>query len=249
MISFKLLSASIVLLISLVSGLYPFLKRLKNKNHLNIPKGEAFASGIFLGAGLIHMLGESSRDFIAMGVDYPLPFLIAGVVFLGFLLLEHVAKELYHHADQSKSAFAVVAFIMLSIHGFLAGTALGITSSLSLAIVVFAAILAHKWAESFALALQLTKSPLRFAIALTLFIIFTLMTPLGIFLGSYSLESLEHLHFIEPTFLALAAGTFLYLGSLHGLEKSVLISECCNLSVFLYVIAGFSLMALIGLWI
>ena len=171
------------------------------------------------------------------------------MVFLGFLLLEHVAKELYHHPEQSKSAFAIVAFIMLSIHGFLAGAALGITSSISLAVIVFIAILAHKWAESFALALQLTKAPFRFLFALSLFIIFALMTPLGIFTGSYIVESLEHLHFIEPTFLALAAGTFLYLGSLHGLEKSVLISECCNLNVFFYVIAGFSLMALIGLWV
>lgn len=249
MISFKILSASIIFFICLISGGYPFFKRLKNKSHLSLPKAEAFASGIFLGAGLIHMLGESSRDFIAMGVNYPLPFLIAGVVFLGFLLLEHVAKELYHHPEQSKSAFAIVAFIMLSIHGFLAGAALGITSSISLAVIVFIAILAHKWAESFALALQLTKAPFRFLFALSLFIIFALMTPLGIFLGSYIVESLEHLHFIEPTFLALASGTFLYLGSLHGLEKSVLISECCNLNVFLYVIAGFSLMALIGLWV
>ncbi len=249
MISFKILSASIIFFISLISGGYPFFKRLKNKSHLSLPKAEAFASGIFLGAGLIHMLGESSRDFIAMGVDYPLPFLIAGMVFLGFLLLEHVAKELYHHPEQSKSAFAIVAFIMLSIHGFLAGAALGITSSISLAVIVFIAILAHKWAESFALALQLTKAPFRFLFALSLFIIFALMTPLGIFTGSYIVESLEHLHFIEPTFLALAAGTFLYLGSLHGLEKSVLISECCNLNVFFYVIAGFSLMALIGLWV
>jgi zinc transporter ZupT len=249
LISFKILSASIIFFISLISGGYPFFKRLKNKSHLSLPKAEAFASGIFLGAGLIHMLGESSRDFIAMGVDYPLPFLIAGMVFLGFLLLEHVAKELYHHPEQSKSAFAIVAFIMLSIHGFLAGAALGITSSISLAVIVFIAILAHKWAESFALALQLTKAPFRFLFALSLFIIFALMTPLGIFTGSYIVESLEHLHFIEPTFLALAAGTFLYLGSLHGLEKSVLISECCNLNVFFYVIAGFSLMALIGLWV
>ncbi len=249
MLSFKLLSASIIFAITLISGGYPFFKRLNNKKHISLPKAEALGCGIFLGAGLIHMLGESSRDFIALGVNYPVPFLIAGCVFLLFLLLEHVAKELYHHSSGSTIPFALLAALMLSVHGFLAGAALGFTSSLSIAVIVFIAIIAHKWAESFALALQIVRSEMSFPQALTLFFVFALMTPLGIFTGSYALASLEHYRFIEPTFLALAAGTFLYLGSLHGLEKSVLISECCNLRVFIFVIIGFLLMAGVAIWV
>ncbi len=249
MLSIKLFSATIIFAITLLSGCYPFIKKLRNKQHLSLPKAEAFGSGIFLGAGLIHMLGESSHEFNALGIEYPIPFLIAGCVFLGFLLLEHVAKELYHHHEQSKVPFALLAVLMLSIHGFLAGTALGMTHSVSLALVVFIAILAHKWAESFALALQIARSQMRMKHALFLFLLFSLMTPLGIFTGSYATEYLEHHELLEPYFMALAAGTFLYLGSLHGLEKSVLIHDCCNLKVFVFVIIGFLLMALIGVWV
>ena len=248
MFTFKIICATVIFIITIFSGIYPFFSKLKNKTFLAMPRAEALSVGVFLGAGLIHMLGESSAHFLALDIEYPIAFLIAGSVFLLFLLLEHVAKEIYQHGNKSSIAFAYVATFMMSIHGFLAGAALGLTDSLSLAFIVLFAIMAHKWAESFALALHISKSALPFSYAITLFLIFSLMTPLGIFAGSYTTNFISDYATIEATFLALAAGTFLYFGSLHGLEKSVLITECCNLSVFLYVILGFALMAVIAVW-
>ena len=51
----------------------------------SFPLAEAFASGVFLGAGLMHMLPDSSEMFREAGYGYPLAALIAGLMLL-FLL-------------------------------------------------------------------------------------------------------------------------------------------------------------------
>ena len=45
-----------------------------------MPRAEAFSAGIFLGAGLIHMLAESSEHFLELDIKYPVAFLIAGSI-------------------------------------------------------------------------------------------------------------------------------------------------------------------------
>ena len=67
------------------------------------------------------MLGDASSTFTESGIDYPLPLLIAGVVFLILLWLEHLGRELYHHEGERAPGFAILAVIMLAIHSFLAG--------------------------------------------------------------------------------------------------------------------------------
>ncbi len=82
--------------------------------------------------------------FAEMGYTYPFAFLITGVVFLLFLWFEHLGEELYHH-DQSHPAFALVAWFMLSVHSLVLGAALGLTNDYSLVILLFLAIITHKW--------------------------------------------------------------------------------------------------------
>ena len=81
-----------------------------------------------------------------------------------------------------------------------------------------------------------------------LFVIFALMLPLGVIFGSFSSEYLGNYPLIEPIFSGLAAGTFLYLGTLHGLERAVLVKDCCKLKTFSFVIVGFALMAVVAIW-
>ncbi|WP_235602862.1 ZIP family metal transporter [Piscirickettsia litoralis] len=137
---------------------------------------------------------------------------------------------------------------MLIIHSLLEGTALGLSGSFSLFAVILFAILAHKWAASFALAIQLSKSHLKMKYSLSLFLFFALMTPLGILFGDVISSKLSHIHSLEPIFSSLAAGTFLYLGTLHGLNRAVLIEKCCNLKHYSYVVLGFALMAVVAIW-
>lgn len=249
MLLIKFLCALLVLVVTILAGLYPFLKRRKLAQGLDFPIGEALACGVFLGAGLIHMLGDAMGDFAQAGYRYPFALLLAGTTFLVLLLLEHIGRDVYQHQSERSSVFAIIAFLMLSIHSFLAGSALGLTNTLSMTMVIFLAIIAHKWAASFSLAVQLTKSQMRPRVALLFFLVFALMTPAGILFGSAITTYTTRFTLIEPILMSLAAGTFLYLGTLHGLKRAVMVESCCDLKRFFWVILGFAIMAVLALWV
>ncbi|MEM9243748.1 MAG: ZIP family metal transporter [Pseudomonadota bacterium] len=244
----KMISCLLILITAFVAGLYPFIKRIRTRSKQDFPIGESLAAGVFLGAGLMHMLGDASQSFDSHGFDYPMPFLLAGATFLLLLFMEHVGREIYEHRSETSIAFAVLAVIMLSIHSFLAGAALGLSSTLSVVIVILLAIMAHKWAASFALAVQLNKSALNIGLSVILFSLFTITTPLGILFGNIVMHHFTHYPMLAPIFKALAAGTFLYLGTLHGLKQSVMVDKCCDLKRFYFVIAGFVIMAIVAIW-
>ena len=108
------------------------------------------------------------------------------------------------------------------------------------------AIVAHKWAASFALAVKLVQSGQSLRANLFAFGVFSLAFPLGVLMGSLTADSDGSMPWLEPTFNAFAAGTFLYLGTLHGLTRATLINRCCNRRDFNYVILGFVLMAIVA---
>lgn len=248
--SWHLLCLALILLVTVGAGAYPFLTRAKQALRDDFQSSEALAAGVFLGAGLIHMLADSAADFVGHGIGYPIPFLLCGATFLLLLFLEHVGRELYsHHSGDRNPLFAVLAVLMLSLHSFLAGAALGLNQNLGLVLIILFAILAHKWAASFSLALHLVKSRLSVKVSLLLFMIFALMVPLGILFGHFAAEALGRMPLLTPVFTALAAGTFLYLGTLHGLTRAVMVKQCCDLRHFFYVVAGFGLMALVAIWV
>lgn len=244
----KLFFACCILAIILIAGWYPYKKRLRD-GHVDLPIGETLATGIFLGAALLHMLPEANMMFENMGYHYPYAFIITGIIFLLFLWFEHLGKELYHHQSHQHPAFAIVAWVMLSIHSLVLGAALGISQEYSFMIMLFLAIITHKWAESLAIAVQLNKSTLSTTKSATLFILFALMSPLGIFIGYYCGQGIETKSLFDPILIATSAGTFLYLGTLHGLERCVLVERCCNLRDFSFVIIGFLLMAAVAAYL
>jgi zinc transporter ZupT len=249
--SLNLFFAATALAIILIAGYFPFKKRFNQGGHTEFPIGETLATGVFLGAALLHMLPEAQANFLKLGYHYPFALLVAGIVFLLFLWFEHLGQELYHHHDTPTThpAFAVVAWVMLSIHSLVLGTALGLSQDNSMRIMLFLAIIAHKWAESFAIAVQLNKSTLSPALAITLFLSFAFMTPLGIGIGWYFGRDISTHSFIDPLMMAISAGTFLYLGTLHGLERCVMVQRCCNLRYFSFVIVGFLLMAAVAVYV
>src|SRR3990167_11077699 len=217
MFTFKLVCIFSILFITFLSGFYPFLNKRFSPKEQSFPIAESLAAGVFLGAALIHMLGDASDHFYQLSYHYPFAFLLAGITFLFLLWLEHVGREIVTHQGTSSGSFAILATIMLSIHAFLMGAALGLSGSLSLAVVILLAILAHKWAESLALSIQINKSNFSHKTNIVLFCIFALMTPIGIILATAVTTKLNQYPLLEPIFSSLAAGTFLYLGTLHGL--------------------------------
>lgn len=248
LVGFKIAAAAVIFLMTAFAAYFPFKQKISTLDGHDYPRGEALACGIFLGAGLIHMLGSASYQFQKLGVTYPLASLLCGTCFLMLLLLEHYGSELKVHQTQNTNAIAKLSVVMLSFHALFAGAALGLSFSFATTVLILAAILSHKWAESFSLAIQLNKSSIPIRQTLIYFAIFSIMTPLGICIGT-SVQSIQIQHnYLEPLFTSLAAGTFLYIGTLHGLKRSVMVERCCDLNAFFYVIVGFALMAISALW-
>ena len=247
----KIIFAMAIVAVILLAGWYPFKKRKNhNEEYIDFPIGETLATGVFLGAALMHMLPEANILFHDMGYHYPFAFIITGAVFLFFLWFEHLGKELYHHHhDTNHPAFAILAWAMLSIHSLMLGAALGLNNNSSLVIMLFLAIITHKWAESFAIAVQLNKSSLTRTKSIIFFLTFSMMTPIGIFIGWYCGRGIETNSLFDPILIAASAGTFLYLGTLHGLERCVMVERCCNLRDFTYVIIGFLLMGSVAAYV
>lgn len=244
----KFLIAAAIFIVTICAAWYPFARRISTQTYADFPIGEALACGVFLGAGLLHMLADASKGFMAAEIGYPFAFLLAGIMFLFLLWLEHLGRDYYLHQSTESSAFALLAFFMLSIHAFLAGVALGISTNFTIILMIAIAILAHKSAESFALAIQFNKSALSAKTGIAIYLLFSFMTPIGIFIGNIASEKMQQYPLLSPIFIALAAGTFLYLGTLHGLSRAVMVKQCCNLKHYTFVILGFSLMAIVAIW-
>lgn len=244
---FKLLATAVILIVTLMAGWLPFKRKAKGRPFAS---GEALACGVFLGAGLVHMLPAAAKHFAEIHIEYPMAFTLAGISFLFLLWLEHLGRELSAHKLAHSAMVALLAVLVLSMHSLFAGIALGVSSNMPEVTIILGAILAHKWATSFALSVQLNKSELSNRASQLLFWIFALMAPMGVILGHWVIQS----HVNQPTLMApvaisLAAGTFLYIGTLHGLNRAVMIDQCCNLREFFFVILGFTLMALVGVWV
>lgn len=94
------------------------------------------------------------------------------------LLLEHISISLAQKANTSLTTVVWLSAIMLSIHALFEGAAVGVAINFATPFVIVLAILAHKGAESFALATHLnSSSKLSAVIRWSTFIFFVLMTP------------------------------------------------------------------------
>ena len=76
--------------------------------------------------------------------------------------------------------------------------------------MLFIAIVAHKWAESFALGISFYKAKIETSIFLKMLTIFSFFTPLGILIGMYFSKSG---FLIEGIMLSISSGTFLYVST------------------------------------
>ncbi len=231
----KWATAGIVLAAAWVGGWLGYGPSRLRLGHHGLGYSNAFASGVVLGTGLLHMLPEASHVWNDLYPHYPVAPFLAGLAFLLLLLIEHVllshrghrhgelaphgthelAGELaVHAADRPISAY--VLLVGLSIHSLLAGIALGAQSEVRGTIAVLVAIVAHKATEGFAIGVSLASSEVAQAQALRLLAAFATATPIGIALGMIAAGSMSGTagQAFEASFSAIAGGTFLYIASL-----------------------------------
>lgn len=265
MIAIKLLLLVLILVAGALGGATALRGREGVESSRLLSWGNALSAGVFLGAGLIHMLPEAAAAWDALGVAYPSAYLLASVGFLVMLLFEHVllpesAHEMVHAPSSERfatlgrqdrgSLAAYTVLTALSVHSLLAGLALGAEPALGATLVIFVAIMAHKSTAGFALGVSLARSAVPRRIAWRLLGLFAAATPLGILLGTTIGESLEgegRLVF-EASFLALAAGSFAYVATLDILRDELL-EPGSPLGKWLLVATGLGLMGVLAIWV
>ena len=198
--------------------------------------GNSFAAGVFLSAGLVHMLPDADRIWRELGFEFPVAFALAAVALTLMLLIEHVLlpqhvhEELHVPSDERfgghhghthhDSLSAYSALVALSIHSLVGGLALGAEQDWTRVLVIFFAIFAHKSAEGFALGVSLARSSISKAQPRRLIALFASSTPLGGLIGIALGQAIEGrlAARVEAVFLSIAAGTFMYVATFDVLR-------------------------------
>jgi zinc transporter 1/2/3 len=197
--------------------------------------GNSLASGVFLAAGLVHMLPDADRVFRSLDFAFPVAFVLSAAALTAMLLVEHVLvpehahEELHARSDlrfghpdhgHRETLAAYSAIVALSIHSLVGGLALGAEQEAARALVIFFAIFAHKSAEGFALGVSLAHSTISKAQAWRLIGLFAVATPVGGGIGALLGRSIEGRasELVEGTLLSVAAGTFMYVATFDVLR-------------------------------
>jgi zinc transporter 1/2/3 len=255
--NFQWFSLITILLATYAGGFYPLLRQQKAKQSDGFPLGQAFTSGVFLALSLtlmfpsaLHLLNKAFSD-----LDYPVASIVAISAFLLLLGLEHITSHIHRKSKstehkQSPPIIPIIMTVMIAIPSFFLGTALGVSET-SAAVFIWVAIMTHKSSAAFALALKMIRSTLSKNHTWLIFSMFAFSTPIGIVFGQdiHKYLSNDIMLIVKGTVLALAAGTFLYMSTLHDLENSPSIKICRTKKGFLVMVCGFAITALVRLLI
>lgn len=244
---YKALSALLIFAIAAAMAIPAITKKRLPAHSERVELGDAFASGIFLGAALLHLLPDAQAAFLHQGAlsHYPWPEFICALGFLFLLLLERLS--LNFDSPQTKHSIPYLLALTLMVHALIEGGALGVSPSFTETSFLLIAISAHKGAESFALCTLLLRHQLSLKTVIYLVLIFTLMTPLGIASGTW-LSTGNNESLIEGIFTAFAAGTFLYISTLHHRHFHEHSEEKQGLLEYAALACGTLFMGLIAMW-
>jgi zinc transporter 1/2/3 len=247
----KLAFAAAVLAVGLAgAGLALYLRGPRGRG-LAMSWGSALAGGVFLGAGLIHLLPDAAAG-LAPGHGYPWAFALCGLAFCAILLVEKVlwrpAPGPGGEAAQAADTPYLLAGV-LGFHSLLAGLALGAESSLAGSLALFAAVAAHKGSAAFSLGVALVRGEVAPRRRLAVLASFCLATPAGILAGAgvARLLAAPAARTGEAVFDSLAAGTFLYIAVLDVIQEEFAVPGA-RVSKFLFLAAGLAGMAALAVW-
>ena len=155
---------------------------------------------------------------------------------------------------------AFTMFVLLSVHSFFAGIALGLGSTSVDILSTLFAILLHKGLASFSLASRLALTSISNVFLASTVLAFSLVTPSGVILGSFFSQAVSGknnshvLCTVRGCIFAIASGVFLYVGSSELFSGN---QGCTHnhpnyfgVKVFKYgfTLAGCGLIAILAIW-
>ncbi|ELP88734.1 zinc-iron transporter, putative, partial [Entamoeba invadens IP1] len=114
----------------------------------------------------------------------------------------------------------IVLITALSIHSLFEGLGLGASND---PLLIFIAIVAHKWADSGLAVLYLMQKIRRWVVCVIILFIFSLFTPIGALIGSYIIASLEDEKqscLVQGIMCCIAAGSFLFVSIVEILGEA-----------------------------
>ncbi|MEK9833136.1 MAG: ZIP family metal transporter [Rhodospirillaceae bacterium] len=87
LLAIKALAILVILLTAILGGLAAMRTRRARDADRLFALGSLFGAGVFLGAGLIHVLPDSVGLFAQLypGIDYPVPFALAAIGLIAVL--------------------------------------------------------------------------------------------------------------------------------------------------------------------
>ena len=129
-----------------------------------------------------------------------------------------------------------ILLMALSLHGIFEGIALGVLNNNSECIILFIAIIAHKWAESFALGISFYNAGIQTKIFIEMLTIFTFFTPVGILIRMYFYKSGL---VIEGIMLSISSGTFIYVSTSEVIVEEFSSKGSKHIKFWCYLMGGF----------
>ncbi len=230
LLTFKLLAAVAILAVGVIGGAIPLLAARHEFSRRFFSLGNAFAGGLFLGVGFIHLLPEGMEKLEGV-VDYPLAALLATLGLGALLLIDRVIYGDHHSGEtpdklqMHQSFYPFVLLALLSVHSVIAGISLGLESHMVGSFVILLGILSHKGSAAFALMVSVHKAGVRARQQKSMLAIFVSMTPFGVLIGLLSAVSLagneKTTALIAGSFNALAAGTFIYVATVEIIDSEM----------------------------
>jgi solute carrier family 39 (zinc transporter), member 1/2/3 len=275
LLELKLAAIVVIFAIAVAGGMLPRrVGRLENSDVV-FSISNAFAGGLFLAVGLVHMVGDSGEHFREAGVEIqPNPELLLAVAgFLGVLLLEMVAGgrlkanlaesmgpgqleadddgHIHGPIDAPEDAAfrARVLILLLSVHSLIEGLAVGIEAEIAALVAILIAILAHKGPEAYALGVSLYEAETPRPSMIRQSLLYAAMTPIGIAIGAAVSTSLsgDGEAMTEAIFDGLAAGSFIYIATI-GILKREFSDPSRLLWKFGAAVAGVVLVSVVAIW-
>lgn len=197
-----------------------FALRFKDRLHLIL----GFSAGALVGVAFFDLWPEAmelAKGFLTAG---EISSLVA-IGFTAYLILDrlilshsHSEEEVEHCCNKSHQVRGPITVLILAMHSFIDGLAVGLVLQISAAVglIVAAAVLAHNFSDGINVVGLLLKSNQRKETALKWLLPISLAPTLGILVANFFQLSENYLGFI----LAIFCGFFLYIGASELLPES-----------------------------